>query len=352
MNNAPQIPLHRAYLFAKIHGIFASFNSTENLLQLLQQGNGEPAAARFSGAGQYNSALPVDRLELNLHREALHLLGRLLPAHASIRDFFKTLVSEYEIRNISAWFKQERRHNYLIPGSLANLPRNLFAEAVNSGEPDELNDRITRELLNSPYAGPVEAFLNDGNSEQLDSNLQSLYNSRLHCTARLLPHRDRNAVLPLLDTLFAIQNSIAMLRRVHLYDADPRQALQQLYSSDKRQRRQLLELAQRRDFPDAASCFLPGLRPFILSALERNSNLLPPDFEPDMSSASLAALNNVGRSALGNIFERNFYKKQQTIGPLFCFYFLLKDEILRIILLHHSIRFQLDPETFRKELVH
>lgn len=351
MANPPQIPLHRAFLFAKIHGVFASFNSIDFLISLLQHGDTTGALQLFgrSGAIENPETVPVEDLELQLHRSALALLGRLLPAGKRIQSFFQALASEYEIRTLSSRLKQGKFLDYRVPVSLRTLPAAVYRE-ISQSTP-ESTGRLYTLLKQTAYGEAVARFAASGDTAEFDSRLQAGYLRTLTHSAAGLPVHDKNAVTPLLQSMIGIQNSIAALRLHRIYQLETPEILSRLHLPDRTHARRIEALLAQQSFSKAEECFLPELRPLITGILQQHPELLPDSYEPEMNAGSLSMLDKVARSALDALFRRGFYRDQTTIAPLFCFYFLLKNELLRIVLLHHAIRFKLEPEIFRKELV-
>jgi hypothetical protein len=66
---------------------------------------------------------------------------------------------------------------------------------------------------------------------------------------------------------------------------------------------------------------------------------------------SLHSLEKAAALYLHRTFVKGFYRAQQSLAPLFCFYFLLKREILNTALLTNCIRFEVSPDIFRQELI-
>ena len=333
----------RPFIFAKIHGIFSGFRNPEEWFSMLQSGSIDraldnlPVPEKYRKHGSDQSAQ-----EFHLHNALLGSFSDLAPAKGAAGLFFLTLFSEYEIKNISLFLKKKDAGTedfYPLPRKTAPLSALLAGAEQGTG----------RKLLEAtPYAAIAESWYADRDSTALDTALEKLYYKRLFLSALKLPGRDKKAILPILKTYIDLRSVLTVLRFHFLYNSNPETACRAAFFTDEKLKKQLLRTLRSGDIRDPLKLFPENCRERMRSRLRE----MPPDEENGGSAPDTASLENAGALSMQELFRRHFYKAHKSLGPLFCFYFLLKREILNTALLCNSIRLEIPAEEFRRELIY
>lgn len=336
----------RPYIFAKIHGIFSNFMSSDELLQYLRARTARKSLEKLELSSQLPDSeyMSQEEREYLLHSAFITRMLHLLPAQTNVCAFFRALFSEYELRNLSCYLKKARGGSlyYAFPRELGQF---------NADSLERRRESVDQELAASSYAAIVTRFQEHQDPVELDILLERHYLEQLYNTARHLPLRDRRVILPLFRQYLDMKNTVAALRFNRIYRLEVDTVLQHLFLPEQEQRRAFRLLLTQDDFPTLTDLFLPGYRSALQSLLQQRPTLAPTEYDSDPGLAEIATVEKLSGIYLHGLYRKGFYRNQMTFGPLFCFYFLLKREILNIMLLYNSIRFNVDQETFRSELV-
>ena len=331
----------RPFLFSKIHGIFSGFRSEEELISLFQSGSLEKALQELPIPMPAAGDTAQLSREYRLHTAFFMGMERLVPQRGAAGRFFAALMREYEARNVATWLKKQG----LAEGDYFPLPERTWPlTGMLARTAPELGKKI---LQSSLYAKPALQYFEDNDPVALDRTLEQNWFQEIHTKALDISPRDRRAILPLLKCFLDIQSVLHAARLNRLYKLDPVRSTEDLFFPDK-SRQQALRKTLTDANDDLTLLFPHSCRTGIRDILAGR----PPSDEEQQDHLSLFELEQAAAQYLHRLFHKNFYQQHMTLGPLFCFYFLLKREILNTALLCNSIRFATDMETFRKELIH
>lgn len=325
----------RPFLFAKIHGMYSGFRTPEELLSILQSGSLERAL----------QGLPLDApvaatqllQEFQLHRAFLELVDTLLPVRGPAGRFFQALLGEYEARNVSIYLKTGNLppdDHFALPYRRYPLTRLLL----------HAPPAVGRKLLEmTPWAAAVRDHADD--PPALDLALEETHYRTLHALALRLPAKDRIPLLPLLRLHLDLRTTVKALRLHKSYARTPAAAVAGLFFHDPVEEPRL---AAALPAADPLQAFPPACRKGVRGILAAQH--FSGDDEPQ-EQHSLHCLERAAALYLHRTFVKGFYRAHRSLAPLFCFYFLLKREILNTALLTNCIRFEVPPDTFRQELI-
>jgi len=329
----------RPFIFAKIHGIFSRFRTPETLLNLLQGGSTEHALSGLAlDVPVSSSQIP---LEFKLHQALFTAMVSLIPVKGGTGRFFLSLISEYEARNVAVYLKKST----LDEQDLLPLPPRHFplTSLLHNAQPATA-EKI---LSHTQYATATAIFRAEPDTALLDKQLEQEYFQRLYHSTCQLRGRDRSHILPLLERYLDTQTTIRALRLQHYYQRSPEQAVNGLFFYTRAEQRRLQSMLET-EVNDPTLFFPRSCRNGISEAFQN----LKQTTDDNLEQFQLPLLEHAAALYLQKLFHKHFYLAHMSLAPLFCFYFLLKREILNTALLCNSIRFEVSPETFRQELVY
>jgi len=334
----------RPFIFAKIHGIFSGFRKPEEWLGLLQSGSVNRALNQLPVPEKYRQHGADQRTqEFYLHNALLGAFSDLAPEKGPAGNFFSALFSEYEIKNISLFLKENQAGEeefYPLPRKTAPLSSLL------AGASREIGLQL---LSHTEYAPIIEKISQNSETAVLDAALEQHYYSTLHRRALKLPGRDRRAILPILTGYIDIRSVLTVLRNRFGYRQTPEAACGSVYFTDQKIKEKLLTALNNEERADPVRLFPEPRREQIREQLKS----IPEDADASTDGTpDPTTLEKAAALCMQTIFRKNFHTNHTSLGPLFCFYFLLKREILNTALLCNSVRLEIPAEEFRRELIY
>jgi hypothetical protein len=343
-----RLPVRRAYTYAKIHGIFSRCNSIDDLLGALSARNAHGALSRLGWPTPTTDSedAPEEEREYRLNQGFLTLIGRLIPGEGPGGRLFTALLAEFEARNISLYLKRrpaELPRYYRLPDGLG------LCDARNFLLPEP---RVLGLLARTRYADAITAFLKDHQTALLDARLETLCKAEQDAASLALPGRDRRIIRPLIVKSLELSALVSALRLCKGYHLDPETALKTVHLPRRSFASGLRSLLGEQHFDQPQLMFPREYRAAAERVLALRPDLSGADFDPQPGFSELAMVERIARLILHGTHRHGLTRNLLSLGPLYCFCGLLRDEIDNLVLLINGIRFDVSRQFLKTELVY
>jgi len=342
----------RPYLYAKAHAIYSRFMSVEQIQSCLTSKTLAPALGAL--ALEKNAALYLHQqasdTEFDLHEIYIKRLFSAVSPKNPFSPLLTALCSEYEIRNVSLFLRQgddaqpRAVSYYVVParrGSMLgeeafSLPRNI----------------VTQMLLQSEYAPIVNRWNEEHNIVALNADLEKLYCRRIEQGIQTIPGRDRRVIRRLFEQRLSLRVTLEALRMQRTFRLDKKTIPGLLYLPDAAMRNEVNRVMDKQTFSDSIDALPRWARARARDAVAKHPDLRSENADPELNSSDIASLEKIAAVVLLQIYRHSFHLYNHGYAPLYCYYHLLKREIQNVMLLVNGIRFGIDADTFKAELVY
>jgi len=340
----------RPYLFAKGHGIHSRFTSIEQMQSCLIHRNIIPALAAFqieeSASLYLRQGAP--NTEYDLHRLYIERMLRAVPRKSSPYPLVAALAREYEIRNVALFLKHGANTRASYWYTLPNEGETLFGHETFA----LARDTITEMLEKSRFAPIVRQWNETRDTVLLDAALERFYCQAVERGIDTIPGKDRAAVRTLYEQRLSLRMTVGALRMQCTYGIDKKDIPALLYLPTQALQHEVSEVMERARFTNIIDALPRWAQSRARDIVAKRPDLRSDNSDPELSTADLAHLEKIAASIMLRLYRHAFHRYGNGYAPLYCFYHLLKRELQNIMLLVNGIRFGVDPDTFKSELVY
>jgi vacuolar-type H+-ATPase subunit C/Vma6 len=355
----------RPYLFAKAHALYSRFATAEVLQSCLTNRNILPALAAFHG--EESAALLTGQggqpTEFDLHRLYIKRILAAVPRANSSYPMITALAREYEIRNVSlflkcgaaadsrntaqdrAYFTDDARAQYWY--TLPNEGGAAFGHKTFALD----RETVMRMLLKSPYAAAARKWEETHDTVVLDATLENLYCQMVEKMIKTIPGNDKSAVRKLYVQRLSLRMTLEALRMQRTCNMDTEEILALLYLPSAVLRDEIIGIMATQRFTSIPDALPLWARAWAGNVLAEHPDLKTEAADPELSPADISRLEKFAAIILLQIYRHAFACYGNSSAPIYSFYHLLKRELQNIILLVNGIRFGVEPEVFKAELV-
>jgi vacuolar-type H+-ATPase subunit C/Vma6 len=301
---------------------------------------------------------PAADTEFDLHKIYIQRLFTAISKKNTLSPLLTALCSEYEIRNVSLFLRQEAAvfarqgadtgthaiSYYAVP----SRGKTLFSEEVFTLS----RDTIMRMLSRSDYAPVVTRWNTDHDIVVLNADLEKLYCQRIEKSIQTIPGQDRKVIQKLFLRRLSLRNTLEALRMQRTYRIAKDTIPGLLYLPTPALRNEVNAALEKEHFGDIIEALPRWARANARDIAAKHPDLRSEIVDPELNTADLANLEKIAATLLLRIHHHAFHLYHHGYAPLYCYYHLLKREIHNIMLLVNGIRFGVDPDTFKAELVY
>ena len=204
-------------------------------------------------------------------------------------------------------------------------------------------------LDESSYSKILDNYKQNKDSVELDAMLEKVYFEKLNFAINQLDNNDRASITNLYRNMLSIKNRINTLRFTKLYNLEFDSFLNWLFinDSDELSLRKLIDS----EISELSQIFPHDLSVSVKNILASHPHLNPQDFDSDIGYDEISLIEKISNILLHKFFKKAFYRNHNTIAPLFCFYFLLKQEMQNINILLNCVRLSIESEDLINELL-
>lgn len=337
----------RPFLFAKTHGIFARFTPVEGLVACLANRDPSPAlsAAGLLSADWRPEPQATLAVERDLQRFFIDRLARAITPDSAGYPLFAALVREYEIRNIALFLAQNDRETpswHELPAGTGFYGAPVFGLA---------RDTVTALLLASPYRDALRAWQETRDPATLEGRLERAHDACLANALESVRDRDRERLIALNRQRLALRTTLTALRLRHIAGFDRQTVLARLDISDPALRNETGAILAADNLSDPVAALPRWARSRARAIVAERPELDSAKNRPETATGGLRNLEKIAAILMHRRYRKNFHAYGSGHAPVWCFYFLFRRELHNIALLLNAIRFGIDEETFRGELV-
>jgi vacuolar-type H+-ATPase subunit C/Vma6 len=313
--------------------------------------------------------------EFDLHEIYISRLFKAISPGNPFSPLLTALCSEYEIRNVSLFLRQgdeapraAQSAQDKPPASRAESPsvaphpasravsyyvvpargKTLFSEEVFTLP----RDKVMRILGQSEYAPLVNRWNEAHNIVVLNADLEKLYCRRIERAIKTIPGQDRAVIRRLFEQRLSLRVTLEALRMQRTFRIDKESIPALLYLPTAAIRHDVHNLLHTEHFGSIIDALPRWARVRARDAEVKHPDLRSVNADPELNPSDLAHLENIAAIVLLQIYRHTFHLYHHGYVPLYCYYHLLKREIQNVMLLVNGIRFGVDAETFKAELVY